>query len=104
MSPRSEPDPSRRDFLRTAALGAAYAGLSRAADILPVPPQTDELPHRTLGRTGQQVSIVGMGGAHLGKPPDEDESIRLVRGAIDRGITFMDNSCDYNRGKSEIPL
>ncbi len=56
---------------------------------------------RPLGKTGVMVSRVGLGGAHIGKIPDEQESIRLVRSAIDRGLTFMDNSWDYNEGKSE---
>lgn len=58
--------------------------------------------YRTLGRTGETVSAIGMGGWHLGLPHVSPAlSLRLVRAAIDRGITFMDNSWDYNRGMSE---
>ena len=61
--------------------------------------------YRTLGRTGERVSAIGMGGFHLGQPKlSEDESIRLIRSGIDRGITFMDNSWDYNQGQSEIRM
>ena len=61
-----------------------------------------DIPRRTLGRTGIEVSIIGLGGWHLGlKHVDEALSIRLVRTAIDRGITFLDNSWDYNEGASE---
>jgi aryl-alcohol dehydrogenase-like predicted oxidoreductase len=61
--------------------------------------------HRTLGRTGEKVSAIGMGGFHIGQPKlSEDESIRLVRSAIDGGITFMDNSWDYNKGQSEVRM
>ncbi|HET9280746.1 MAG TPA: aldo/keto reductase [Candidatus Angelobacter sp.] len=61
--------------------------------------------YRTLGRTGERVSAIGMGGFHIGQPKlSEDESIRLVRAAIDGGITFMDNSWDYNQGQSEIRM
>ncbi len=61
--------------------------------------------YRTLGRTGERVSAIGMGGFHIGQPKLSDEnSIRLVRSAIDGGINFMDNSWDYNHGQSEIRM
>jgi predicted aldo/keto reductase-like oxidoreductase len=64
-----------------------------------------DMLYRTLGRTGEQVSVIGMGGFHIAQPAhSEEESIRLVRSAIDRGITFMDNSWDYNEGKSEVRM
>ena len=59
------------------------------------------MPYRTLGRTGEKVSLVGLGGSHIGTQKDEQESIRIIRGALDRGINFLDNSWDYNDGKSE---
>ena len=61
----------------------------------------NDIPYRPLGRTGQKVSSIGVGGFHLGLIKDEKESIRIVRTAIDRGINFLDNSWDYNDGKSE---
>ena len=61
--------------------------------------------HRTLGKTGERVSPIGLGGWHLGLPTvDEQLSLRIVRTAIDRGINFMDNSWDYNDGASEIRM
>lgn len=64
-----------------------------------------EMPTRELGRTHEQVSAIGLGGWHLSlKHVDEPLSIRIVRSAIDRGITFMDNSWDYNEGASEIRM
>ena len=57
-----------------------------------------------LGRTGEKVSLVGMGGFHIGKEISESEAIQLIRSAIDRGINFMDNSWDYNNGESEIRM
>ena len=58
--------------------------------------------YRTLGLTGEQVSAIGLGGWHLGlSHVDEGLSLRIVRTAVDRGITFMDNSWDYNDGASE---
>jgi len=61
-----------------------------------------EIPLRTLGRTGERVSGIGLGGWHRGfEQFDEKMSIRTIREAIDRGINFLDNSWDYNDGESE---
>ena len=63
------------------------------------------IPSRTLGRTGERVSAIGIGGYHLGKPYlEESESIRIVRTAIDSGVTFLDNSWDYCDGQSELRM
>jgi aryl-alcohol dehydrogenase-like predicted oxidoreductase len=62
------------------------------------------IPRRTLGRTGEKVSMVGIGGYHLGKMSNEQESIRLVRTALDHGVNFLDNCWDYNNGQSEIRM
>lgn len=64
-----------------------------------------EMLYRELGSTGEQVSVIGLGGWHLAlKHVDEPLAIRLVRTAIDRGITFMDNCWDYIEGESEIRM
>jgi aryl-alcohol dehydrogenase-like predicted oxidoreductase len=55
---------------------------------------------RTLGRTGVRVSLVGLGGFHLGLAPP-DEAVRIVHAALDHGINFLDNCWDYNGGRSE---
>ncbi len=69
------------------------------------PAKRGDMPYRTLGRTGEQVSAIGVGGWHLGLPKvDEPLSIRIVRSAIDRGINFMDNCWDYNDGASELRM
>jgi aryl-alcohol dehydrogenase-like predicted oxidoreductase len=61
--------------------------------------------YRTLGRTGEKVSAIGIGGWHLGlKHVDEQLAIRIVRSGIDRGMNFLDNSWDYNEGASEIRM
>src|SRR5215467_13295280 len=57
--------------------------------------------YRKLGRTGEKVSVIGLGGYHIGLPQDPEEGIRIVREAIDRGITFLDNCWDYLGGESE---
>ena len=61
--------------------------------------------YRTLGRTGEKVSAIGIGGWHIGLPDvDEQLSIRIIRTAVDRGVNFMDNCWDYNDGVSEIRM
>jgi len=63
------------------------------------------MQYRTLGRTGERVSAIGLGGWHLGFASiDERLSIRIIREAIDRGVTFLDNSWDYNDGASELRM
>jgi predicted aldo/keto reductase-like oxidoreductase len=104
---------SRRDFLKASASMAAglAASTSMARTETEQKPPTAAPPtvrrgdmlYRTLGRTGERVSLIGLGGYHLGKP-DEEEAIRIVRTAVDRGITFMDNCWDYNGGASEIRM
>jgi aryl-alcohol dehydrogenase-like predicted oxidoreductase len=64
-----------------------------------------DMPYRVLGRTGERVSAIGLGGWHLGLDAvDEQLSLRIVRTAIDRGINFLDNSWDYNGGASEVRM
>jgi aryl-alcohol dehydrogenase-like predicted oxidoreductase len=61
-----------------------------------------EMQYRTLGRSGERVSAIGLGGWHIGfKGQTDAESIRIIHAAIDRGINFLDNSWDYNEGASE---
>src|SRR4030095_2275189 len=64
-----------------------------------------DMPYRKLGKTGIAVSLIGLGGWHLGfEYMDEQTSIRIIRTAIDNGINFMDNCWDYNEGASEIRM
>src|SRR5690349_4544499 len=93
-------DVTRREFLgigMTAALAAGTEQLSWAADT------KQEVPRRTLGRTGEKVSIVGLGGYHIGSQKEQD-SIRIIRTALDNGVNFLDNCWDYNDGQSEIRM
>jgi uncharacterized protein len=111
----------RRDFFKTAAICGVGSTLPAALaqekpdrtqqegsmNLIPLAPSAGtrkgDMLYRTLGRTGEKVSAIGMGGFHIAKHGlSDDQSIRLVRSAIDRGITFMDNSWDYNEGQSEI--
>ncbi|MDB5310910.1 MAG: aldo/keto reductase [Gemmataceae bacterium] len=70
------------------------------------PPGTgaDEIPKRPLGKTGEQVSILGVGGHHLGDFATLDEAVRLVHAAIDAGVTFFDNCWEYYNGRTEAWL
>ena len=69
-----------------------------------MPASSVQVPTRPFGRTGIPVSILALGGWHLGLPKTERESTRLVHAAIDAGITFMDNAWDYNEGASETRM
>src|SRR6266508_776772 len=60
-----------------------------------------EIPLRALGRTGVDVTAIGVGGYHLGLMKDDNEAVRLVHEAIDAGITFLDNAWEYHEGRSE---
>src|SRR5258707_14555076 len=62
------------------------------------------MPYRTLGRTSEEVSLVGLGGYHLGKQADPRESIRIIRTGLDEGINFLDNCWDDNGGESEVRM
>ncbi|BAY48962.1 twin-arginine translocation pathway signal [Scytonema sp. HK-05] len=106
-------DISRRDVLKVVSTsGLVAAGLAGAegffsqlqAQNRPAQTKSGEMIYRTLGRTGEKVSVIGLGGHHIGRPKDEQEGIRLIRAAIDRGINFMDNSWDYHNGGSEIRM
>lgn len=65
---------------------------------------TSPLPVRPLGKTGVNVSMLGLGGFHIGQPSSESESVALIRSAIDQGVTFLDNCWDYNQGQSEVRM
>src|SRR5256714_1130135 len=86
----------RREFI--AGLTALQLAASLEAET------SNEMIYRKLGNTGERVSAIGLGGYHIGVPADEHEGIRIIRSAVDRGITFLDNSWDYHEGGSEIRM
>src|SRR6202795_4363011 len=114
----------RREFLTTAAICSAASVMPSAlaqqqptslaqenGSMNQIPlvaspgTRSGDMLYRTLGRTGERVSAIGMGGFHLAQLGlKEEESIRLGLAAIDRAITFMDNSWDYNEGQSELRM
>ncbi len=110
----------RREFLESLQVAAAIplaAGSAMAAQ----PPSSEkvneprsfertketqrgDMRFRPLGKTGEEVSIIGLGGHHIGRQKEEKESIEIVRAAIDAGINFMDNCWDYHDGGSEVRM
>ncbi len=90
--------PTRRDFIRQTACGLCAGGILNQvlAGSNPM-----DIPLRPLGGTGVKVSILGLGGYHIGSIRDDDRSIRLIRTAIDQGVTFLDNAWEYHGGRAE---
>jgi predicted aldo/keto reductase-like oxidoreductase len=107
----------RREFLKQAAAAAAVAGWKTSAaqtgglagaaaqTPLPVVATSNGIGRRKLGRADVEVSIIGIGGFHIGLPQvTEQEALRVVRSALDQGINFLDNCWDYNDGASEVRM
>src|SRR5687767_5241129 len=91
-----KPNNSRREFLQTTLAGAAALGLAGAnaggADDKP----GTGVPTRPLGKTGEKVSMLCLGGWHIGAVKDKDEAVKIMLAAIDEGLTFFDNCWDYH--------
>ena len=104
------PEPWRRSLLQA---GLASAGAVLANSVLRTPAEAaavatqimknsaDQIPRRALGKTGEQVSIIGLGGYHLGTLQSRDLAVRLLQEALDEGINFFDNAWEYNDHRSE---
>jgi uncharacterized protein len=84
---------TRRDFLGTTMIASGGTAFGQNGP--------DSIPKRPLGKTGLEVSVLGLGGYHLGSAKDEPTAKRIVDEAIDAGINFFDNCWDYHEGKSE---
>jgi len=99
---------NRRQFFGRVADLAGAAGLASAVTVVPgltnALAASGEIPYRTLGRSGEKVSMVGLGGYHIGIQSTVEESVRIIRTAIDSGINFLDNCWDYNGGESEVRM
>jgi predicted aldo/keto reductase-like oxidoreductase len=93
---------TRREFLSAILTTSLLAGVAGAE--LWAAGAENGVPYRKLGRSGERVSIVGLGGYHLGIQSNEQESISIIRTALDSGINFLDNCWDYNNGGSEIRM
>jgi len=92
---------SRREFLRIAVTAVSVPALAEQVVAQTSSTSSSGLPTRPLGRTGQRVSIIGLGGGHIGGIKDDSEAIRVVQAAADEGITFFDNAWDYADGLAE---
>ena len=93
---------NRRRFLKAAAASVAAAGLGSKV----LAEQKDSpagIPTRPLGKTGEQIPIVGLGGYHIGTA-EEKEAVAIMHEAINEGMTFFDNSWDYHNGGSETVM
>lgn len=94
----------RRDFLKTATLVSgvvATEALMQGIGVTAASAEHGGMMYRILGRTGEKVSLIGIGGSHIGHVQREEESVRIIRTALDSGVNFLDNSWDYHGGKSE---
>jgi aryl-alcohol dehydrogenase-like predicted oxidoreductase len=100
----SSSTPDRRDFLQAGLVGAgatlattlAYGEQLKMTNAGP-----GKVPRKPFGRTGEQVSIIGIGGYSLGDAPSLEEAIQIVHEAVDAGVNFMDNAWEYNDHRSE---
>jgi aryl-alcohol dehydrogenase-like predicted oxidoreductase len=92
----------RRGFFGAVAAGALLAE-SAEAQTAPFPQETrrGDMLYRTFGKTGETVSALGLGGAHIGLAESDALATKIIRTAIDRGVNFMDNSWDYNNGNGK---
>jgi aryl-alcohol dehydrogenase-like predicted oxidoreductase len=91
----------RRDVLKGfAAVGAGMA-FGRAIEAPARPASTESIPRRPLGSTGVEVSVLALGGYHIGQAKTLKEAVRVMHEAIDAGLTFMDNAWEYHDGRSE---
>src|ERR1700727_3179443 len=101
-------DLNRRSFVKSAAMVGASAIIPASARAQQTtPPQSvpsGEVPKKPLGRTGVQVSAMGLGGYHLGSVETDQAAIEIVAKALDHGVTFFDNCWEYHDGLSEERL
>jgi predicted aldo/keto reductase-like oxidoreductase len=95
---------TRREALKITAMATALVATGDFSWAANDSENKGEMIYRTLGRTGEKVSAIGLGGFHVGKVKEDAESTRIIRAAVDRGITFMDNCWDYNDGASEVKM
>jgi aryl-alcohol dehydrogenase-like predicted oxidoreductase len=113
MSNTTDDTLTRRHFMKGAAAitAAAATGVrnvsatAKSGQSTPAsPPAADQVPKRPLGKTGVEVSAIGVGGYHLGSTKDQQEANEIVAKALDAGVTFFDNAWDYHQGLSEERL
>jgi aryl-alcohol dehydrogenase-like predicted oxidoreductase len=84
---------TRREFIQTTALLGVASSMAKGAG--------ETVPKRPLGNSGIEVSVLGVGGFHLGSAKTQDEAKDIVQHALDAGINFFDNAWEYHDGQSE---
>ena len=89
----------RREFIER--ISAFTIAALTAQGLFAADERQGDMIYRKLGKTGERVSAIGLGGAHIGRP-EEKEATRIIRTAIDKGINFLDNCWDYSDGKCEV--
>jgi predicted aldo/keto reductase-like oxidoreductase len=101
----TSPSPNRREFLNTTAAGLAATAVAATAEAQQIVQRTNPggIPLRPLGKTGEMVSLLCLGGhsSTNRQKMSEQQSLRLIQRAVDEGITFMDNCWDYHDGGAE---
>ena len=97
---------SRREFVGNSVKGAAAVALGAQLAAGTTSAANHALPTRRLGKTGADVSVLCLGGWHIGyaAQQDEAEAIRIMHAAVDLGLTFFDNAWDYHDGYSEVVM
>ncbi|RUL87675.1 aldo/keto reductase [Tautonia sociabilis] len=94
--------PNRREFVQAGLAGLTVAGIVGPAQAQETPKNDAGIPLRPFGRHADQlVTMICLGGHHVGRNPIEAEDLSLIQMAIDEGITFLDNAWDYHDGGSE---
>jgi len=93
MNTQINPQINRRQAVQTLASIGVALGTAHS--------QPQGMTYRTLGKTGEKVSAIGLGGAHIGRAESAELGTSIIRTAIDHGITFMDNCWDYAEGEAE---
>ena len=89
---------NRRDFMKVSLASTALAMQQAKAEV----ERRNGMPYRVLGKTGEKVSLLCLGGYHIGqKKLTVAESVKIIRTAIDEGVNFLDNAWEYNEGVSE---
>src|SRR3954462_12906651 len=99
----THPRSDRREFLQSSLAGAAALAAAQGGQGAGGGAEQPGagLPTRPLGKTGEKVSLLCLGGWHIGSVKEDAEAVKIMHAAIDEGITFFDNAWDYHDGHSE---
>ena len=86
----------RRKFLGAVTAGVLLAeSVEAQTTVFPMETKRGDMLYRSFGKTGETVSVLGIGGSHIGQAESDAPATKIIRTAVDRGVNFMDNSWDY---------